>query len=176
MSEKNGVVGAVKHMKKSGALRVVIICVIAGALLLTVGSLGIFENKNDTPEQSQSEKSSYGSFLEYKDAMEAEIKGLCLSVSGISEVNVVVFFDSVGGSMYAQNSQSSNSTEKSEYVIIGSGSNSHALYLGESLPQLSGVGVVCRTGNSMSLRNELTALIAATYGLSMTRVYVAEAD
>jgi hypothetical protein len=61
-------------------------------------------------------------------------------------------------------------------VIIGSGSSAHALYLGESLPKLSGIGVVCNTGGSTEKRNELLLLLSNAYGLPMTRIYVSEGD
>ena len=75
--------------------------------------------------------------------------------------------------MYAQNTQF-GSSEKSEYVIIGSGSNAHALYLGESLPRISGIGVVCDTDGNGDKRNELMLLLSSIYGLSLTRVYICE--
>jgi hypothetical protein len=113
-------------------------------------------------------------FYDYKTALEEEIEALCSTVSGIGYVKAVTFFDEMGSSIYAQNSQSGNSQSKNEYVIIGSGSSSHALYLGESLPKLSGIGVVCNTGGSISRRNELIALLSAAYGIPMTRIYVTE--
>ena len=67
------------------------------------------------------------------------------------------------------------SSQKNEYVIIGSGSNAHALYLGESLPKLSGIGIVCNTGDSLTKRNEILSLLSAAYGIPMTRIYVTEA-
>lgn len=174
MQEKKEMVGAVKHMKKSGVLRIVIIGAIIGLLFLVLGSSGIFSQKEQ--EDDGETVSGYGSYLEYKVVIESEVEELCKNVCGVSQVSAVVFFDDVGGSKYAQNSQKGSYGEKNEYVIIGSGSNSHALYIGESLPEISGIGIVCRTGGSDSKRAELTALIATTYGLSMTRVYVCEAE
>lgn len=175
MPEKSQALGAIKHMNKSGILRVVIIGAVIGiALILIGGNLGLKSEKEENTEDA--EKSGYSEFLEYKEEIERELEGLCSSISGVSEVKAVVFFDDRGGSKYAQNNQSGGYGEKSEYVIIGSGSSSHALYLGEELPKICGIGVVCRTGNSESKRAELAVLISATYGLSMTRVYVSEAE
>ena len=96
-----------------------------------------------------------------------------MSVRGVKSVSAVVYFDGVGESVYAVNIQSGNS-EKTEYVVIGSGSNAHALYLGESLPRLVGIGVVCDTGGNVGVKNELAALLSAAYGLPLTRVHVIE--
>lgn len=176
-NEARDVMGTVAHMKKKGTLKIFIIILAIGALLLIIGSFILPE---EDEKQSEAEGEGGGEligFFEYKDLLEREIEGLCLSVSGVERVEAVVFFSEVGGSLYAQNTQSGGSgSDKSEYVIIGSGSNAHALYLGESLPTLSGIGIVCHTGGSMEKRNELLVLLSNAYGLPMTRIYVSEGD
>ena len=173
-SKTGEIVGTLGYMKKRGSLKILIIALVIGAILLLIGSVGLFEKQNAEAVGDGHESDKYTSFIEYKKGIEQEIKTVCESVSGISCISVVAVFDGMGESIYAQDTQSGNS-EKNEYVIIGSGSSSHALYLGESLPKLSGIGVVCRSDGETA-RNELTALLAATYGLSMTRIYVAKAD
>ena len=172
---KNGeIIGALTHMKKSGSLKIVVIGLVVGVGLLLIGGLGVFDGKDE--EESVGEDGGYIDYLEYKGMLEEEIEALCLSVSGVDSVSAVVFFDGVGGSMYAQNTQIGSTGEKSEYVIIGSGSSSHALYLGESLPTLSGIGVVCNTRGSLPKQNEIAMLLSSAYGLPLTRVYVSEGD
>lgn len=172
--KNNELLGALSHMKRNGSLKIVVIGLVLGLGLLIVGSLGIFDG--DDEEQTVEEERGYTDYLEYKKMLEEEIGQLCLSVSGVESVRAVVFFDGIGGSVYAQNTQSGSAGDRSEYVIIGSGSGSHALYLGESLPTLSGIGVVCRTGGSAERQSELAILLSSAYGLPLNRVYIAEAD
>lgn len=172
--KQNEVLGTINHMKKKGSLKLFITVLLVGALLLLIGMLGLFDGKDDGNSKNDGEEEKYSEFYEYKELMEDEIRSVCESVSGVESARAVVFFDGVGESRYAQNSQI-GSNEKTEYVIIGSGSSSHALYLGEALPKISGIGVVCRTGGNVSAKNELCALLAATYGIPMTRIYVTEA-
>ena len=167
----NEMIGAVNYMKKKGKLKIVALGFAVGVALLLLGSIA-FEKKETVIAESAA-TNSYEAFLEYKEGLRLEIEGLCRSVDGVGNVHAVVFFDGIGESVYAQNTQSGN-TEKSEYVVIGSGSSSHALYLGESLPKLSGIGVVCDTGGRDNVKNELAALLSAAYGLPLTRVYVSE--
>ncbi len=181
MAQNNQAAGDItktfSHMKKTGTLKLLLIVLLIGLVLFIVGSFAA--DKRDETSQGaegneQSGKESIG-FFEYKRMLEEEIEGICRRVSGVESVNAVVFFDEVGGSIYAQNSQTGNSSgEKTEYVIIGSGSNAHALYLGESLPALSGIGVVCDTGGNDGKKNELLSLLSNAYGLPMTRIYVIE--
>ena len=177
MAQKNAasdVLGTVAHMKKNGTLKILTVVLIIGAALLLVGSL-VFPNKDsDAGDSTDSALVERVDFYQYKQTLESEIESLCATVAGVGYVNAVTFFDGMGGSIYAQNSQSSANQDKSEYVIIGSGSNSHALYIGESLPELCGIGVVCNTGGDITKRNELVALLSAAYGLPMTRIYVTE--
>ena len=172
--KNNELIGALSHMKRSGSLKIVVIGLVLGLGLLVVGSLGIFDGGDE--EESVEEEGGYTDYLEYKEMLEEEIGQLCLSISGVDNVRAIVFFDGIGGSLYAQNTQSGSAGNKSEYVIIGSGSGSHALYLGESLPTLSGIGVVCRTGGNEEKRSELAILLSSAYGIPLNRIYVAEAD
>lgn len=167
------VVGVVNYMKKKGSFKVVAIGFIIGLALLLIGSLALGDGEEGGGEVSADAESSYEAFLEYKSALRQEIEGACLSVRGVRSAHAVVFFDGIGESIYAQNTQSGN-TEKNEYVIIGSGASSHALYLGESLPPLSGIGVICETGGSDAVKNEIAALLSAAYGLPLTRIYISE--
>ncbi|MBQ8408788.1 MAG: hypothetical protein IJY39_07990 [Clostridia bacterium] len=169
----NEVAGAVHHMKKNGMLKLIIIGFAVGIALLLIGSFGLSEKEGEQAGGDVEAQDRQVVFLQYKETVRREVEDVCRSVSGVKNATAVVFFDGLGGSIYAQNTQS-GSTDKCEYVIIGSGSNSHALYIGESLPQLSGIGVVCDTGGSASVRNEIAALLSATYGLPLTRVYVSE--
>ena len=172
MSQNSGIeVGQViGHMKKKGSFKVVLIGFALGLILLVLGSL--FFDDNGKTEESNVSRSSV-TLQAYKQELTLEIESLCLGVDRVKSVKAVVFFDGEGVSVYAQNIQDGN-TYKSEYVIIGSGSQSHALYLGESLPKLSGVGVVCDTGDDSRVRNEISLLISSVYGLPLTRVYVTE--
>ncbi len=176
-NETRDVMGTVAHMKKKGTLKLFIIVLSLGAALFIIGSILMPDkDKSDGADDPSSEGELIG-FFEYKKLIEDEVVGICSGVSGVDNVKAVVFFSGVGGSMYAQNSQSGNSgSEKNEYVIIGSGSNAHALYLGQSLPQISGIGIVCDTGGDQLKRNEIMMLLSSAYGLPLTRIYVSEAE
>ncbi len=175
-NDTRDVIGTVAHMKKNGTFKILLIALIAGGAMLILGSLFLSDNEQTGAAEGNGESLELIGFFEYKELLECEIEALCLNVYGVERAEAVVFFSNVGGSLYAQNTQSGNSgSDKSEYVIIGSGTNAHALYLGESLPTLSGIGIVCDTGGDQTKRNEILALLSSAYGLSMTRIYVSEA-
>lgn len=107
----------------------------------------------------------------YQNYLEKEIRTLCESVKGVSNVTVAVTLSGSFESVYATEWQGDNE----QYVIIGSGSSASALYLTRSAPSIAGIGIVCRGGGSDSVRNELIPLLAATYHVSSHRIYIAEA-
>lgn len=177
MAQKNAasdVVGTLAHMKKSGTLKILIIALVLGAALFVTGSIFFSDKEKDNAATGDdSAEGELIGFFEYKKFLENEIETLCMGVGGVRKVSAVVFFDDVGGSVYAQNTQSGGAAaQKQEYVIIGSGSGSHALYLGESLPTLSGIGIVCDTEGDEYVKNEIAALLSSAYGLPLTRIYV----
>ena len=176
MTNKNAasdVLGTFAYMKKNGVMKILVVVLVVGAVLLLIGSFALSDGEDAAPDAATNDTAGID-FYEYKRNLEEEIESLCSTVNGVGYVNAVTFFDGVGGSIYAQNTQNSANQSKNEYVIIGSGSNSHALYFGESLPTLTGIGVVCSTGGDITKRNELVALLSAAYGLPMTRIYVTE--
>ena len=172
MDQGNQMVGAMMHLKKKGRLRLVIIGFVVGIAMLLIGSVAFSEDEKKQEEDTQFPDRRQ-IFSEYKEELCLEVESICRSVSGVRSASAVVYFDGLGESIYAQNTQAGN-VEKSEYVIIGSGSGSHALYIGESLPPLSGIGVICETGGSDAVKNEIAALLSAAYGLPLTRIYVSE--
>ncbi len=163
--------GAVKHMKKSGALWVVICAFAVGIIALIIGSCLGNEEKKGSERVAEGSKEG---FEEYKRGLEEGIMRACEKVTGVGDVFVILDFKSSGETIYATNSNtSSDGGKREEYVIVGSGSNAEALYLGEKLPQLSGIGIVCYGGSiSAGQKNEIASLLSSAYGLPLTRIYV----
>ena len=162
------ITGAIKHMKKSGALRIVIFAFAAGIILLLIGS-GFF--KKDEKELSKTTVNN--GFEEYSSYLRESVSSICRSVSGAGEVYVMLNFEDSGELVYAQNKSGSGGDIRSEYVIVGSGSSASALYLGQKFPRLAGIGVVCLGGGDMRVKDEICSLLSSTFDLPLTRIYVA---
>ena len=163
--------GAVRHMKKSGALWIVIFAFAAGIIMLLIS--GGLKGEGDGEPVPNDYTYSADSFEAYKQELSKSIISICSRVSGSGEIYVILDFESSGEVIYAQNSNiSSDGDERYEYVVIGSGSNAEALYLGHKLPKLSGIGIVCSGGDDARVRDEISLLLASAYGLSLTRICV----
>lgn len=128
-----------------------------GLLLMIFGGSGGEEAKNG----------SEISVERYADALEADIARLCESVSGVSHVTVAVSLS--GGIEYVYATDS-----KGDPVTLG-GSSGGGLIVREKLPEIAGVGVVCRGGSDPEIQRRLISLIGAAYGVTSNRIFITEA-
>ena len=159
--------------EKKARMRLMLIVggALLGVLLLFIGSRGMKTNTQEETTAPPIYDPEKDEILLYREQLEEEIRTLCASVRGVDNVTVVAFLSGSFSSVYATEWKDGNE----EYVIIGSGSGASALYLSRATPELVGIGVVCRGGGSDVIREELTALLGATYHLSSNRIYVTEA-
>ncbi len=171
MDRGQDISGSVKHMKKSGALWIVLFAFGAGVIMLIIGS--IFSDKNRDDESSGTSYTyNREEFEAYRQELGRGIAGVCSKIAGC-EVEVLLNFETSGEVIYAQNTNTSYDGDKrQEYVIIGSGSNEEALYLGQKFPKLSGIGIISSGSISQARRDEICSFLSSAYGLPLTRIYV----
>ena len=158
------------NLKENGRLRLYLLlgCGLLGVLLILFGS---GEKKaQDSPTESPYSTST-DELVIYQDYLEARIKKLCESVSGVRNVTVVVTLSGSFESVYATEWPDGNE----EYVILGSGSSASPIYLSRSAPEIAGIGIVCSGGSNDTIRRELISLLSATFHISSNRIYITEA-
>jgi stage III sporulation protein AG len=163
------------NKNKSGKIIILFIAAMAGVLLLILG-VGFDNQSEDTAGTNIMLNESTESAKEYAREVETRISEICSEVNGVSNVSVAVTLSGGYTAVYAQNSQSSSSGYKNEFVLTGNGSSEKALLVGYSTPQISGVGIVCTGGGISEIRREIIALVSATYGIPSNKIYVAEAE
>lgn len=163
--------GALGYVKKNGKLKLLLTVVIIGTVLLMLGSVILpLKKGNDLSASDEENKTE-----RYVARLEDNISKLCSRVKGAGEVTVAVTVFGGFEYVYASDSKTSEDSDSTEYIKIGSGSSQQALYLTEKVPKISGVGIVCTGGGDERVRNELVLLISATYGISTNKIYVTEA-
>ena len=133
----------------------------AGVLLLLLGSGG-------APMEAETDSADVR-LAEYSAAVEKKLCELCSRVKGVSDVSVVVSFESGFESVYAKNE------DKGDLLVVGSGSSKSAVKVTEKPPVISGIGIVCRGGGDPTVQKKLLDLISAAYGVSSSKIYIAEA-
>ena len=142
-------------------------------LLLLLGVLLLFFS---TREQKSKEnvKESIEDLdpSKYAEMLEERIEELCNRVDGVSGAYAVVTLKGGYQAIYAQDSQSGSNSSKNQTVIVGSGSAEQAILKGYTYPEIAGVGIVCRGGDSYDVKNKIVSLISSTFNLSANKIFV----
>ncbi len=141
---------------------------ILGILLLLLS--GQVDKQTEVPTETTRYAPQEDELIIYQNYMEARVRELCESVEGVGNVTAVVTLSSGFESVYA--TEFKNGDE--QYVIVGSGSSAEALFLSRSMPQIAGIGVVCHGGSAVTVRQELTSLLCATFRIPSNRVYITQ--
>ena len=161
---------------KSLKIILIIFGVVLGVGLLLYGN---YAEKFNEKEANKDDESLQGASMDadaYAREAEERIASLCGNIRGVSNVRVAVTLSGGYNAVYAQNSQSGGSGYRNEFVLTGSGSSEAPLLVGYSVPQISGVGIVCKGGGDPKVRQEVISLVSATLGVSSNKIYVTESQ
>lgn len=128
-----------------------------GIFLLIVGGMG--------GESEAKTEIATPSAEEYCLTLEKRLEALCREVSGAGDVRVMITLSGGYGNIYETNS-------KGDPVTVGSGREENAVLALTETPKIVGVGIVATGAGKESVKNELMALVAATLGIGIHKIYV----
>jgi stage III sporulation protein AG len=160
----------VKSMKKSGKLAVALVGILLGGLLLFFGNRA-GKDTPDTAPNAPPETSAH-SAEDYRAELESRAKTLCAQVAGVGEVDVLITLSGGFEYVYAADTRSAAGGMTTSYVTVGSGSGESLVYITEKPPAIVGIGVVCAGGMDPTVRQEVTALLSAAFGIGSNKIYV----
>jgi stage III sporulation protein AG len=150
-------------------LILILVCVAVGIVMIALGSISANETEDSYEVFSSFENKDPS---EYASFVEAKVKEICSGVSGVGDVFVVVTLEGGYRTVYALNSQSTQSGYKSEIVLTGSGSSEKALVVGYEYPKISGIGIVAEGGNSSVVKQKIITLVSAAFDISTNKIEV----
>lgn len=159
----------VKSMKHSGKLVVALVASILGVILLVLGSRGGKKTETVAPPSSTQ---STPSAEEYRRGLETRMETLCGCVEGVGTVRVEVMLEGGYEYVYATDKKITSGGETTSFVILGRGDGESLVYLTERPPAIRGIGVVCTGGGDPAVRQEITSLLSATFGVGSNKIYV----
>ena len=154
--------GFFSFLKAKGRLPLVIGGLILGVLLLVIGGLG--EGKSESVE-ADTVALRVTELAEYEKKIEEELEDLCESVKGVSDVEVLVTFDTGYTVRYTEDGNKNPAS-------VGSGSSEEALFDTILPPEIAGVGIVCRGGGNATVQQALIELVSTALGIPTNRVFV----
>lgn len=164
-----------KNIIKNKYLKIIslLLCAALGILLILGGE--IFSSSDKEAKCSENSELMPDAD-EYARAVEERIIRLCSEVRGAGRVYAVVTLSGGYNAVYAQNSQSSGTGYRNEFVMSGGGSQKEALLIGYTPPIIAGIGIICTGGDKESVRCELVSLVSAAFGVSTNKIYVAASE
>lgn len=137
-----------------------------GILLLVIGSNSDKKEENVRESIEELDPSAYAEMLEER------VEELCNRVDGVSGAYAVVTLKGGYQAIYATDSQAGSSSSKNQTVVIGNGANEQAILQGYCYPEIAGIGIVCRGGDSYEVKNKIVSLISSTFDISANKIFV----
>ena len=157
--------GILDFLRAKGKLWLLLGGVIAGALLLLLGS-GVGTEGGTVAIEGESElRENAEDLAAYQKRLEGELEVLCESVAGVGQAEVMVSLGSGCRVVYVTD-------ENGELETTGTGSAQRAVYRTLQPPTVIGVGVVCKGGDNPHVQRALTDLLSTTLGITTNRVFV----
>ena len=152
---------------------------IKNLLPFIVGIVGVFIILFSGGVLSSSEKErsvENTDIIAYAEELEAKIKNLCESCDGVSHVTVLLTLEGGFEYEYAQNVEIDRNAygeeRREEYLVVGQGSSAHCVVLRQKIPEIAGVGIVCRGGDDDKIRGELITLISSALHIGANKIYI----
>ena len=159
-------------MKKTGKLAVAALVILLGVLLLVGGNTRFWERGEDDSVAASADGLMTRTTEEYRADLEARMEAICSRVAGVGAVEVIVTLESGYEYVYATDKKTTVGGESTSYITVGSGDDESLVYITERLPPVVGIGVVCTGGMDPTVRREVTALLAAAFGVGSNKIYV----
>ena len=149
-------------LKSRGRLWLLLGGILAGIFLIIMGST-LQEKENAATGSVHTEDME--SLQAYEQRLEKEVSALCADVAGVGQVRVMVQLSGGTRVLYATD-------EKGKPASVGSGSAEQALPSTVLLPEIAGVAIVCRGGDSPAVQQKLIELVSTALGIPSNRVAV----
>ena len=142
------------------------ILLIVGVVIIFMGKSG--EGKGEDVRSGIEELDP----SQYSEMLEERIEELCNRIEGVSGAYAVVTLKGGYQAIYATDSQSGNTASKNQTVVIGSGADEQAILQGYCYPEIAGVGIVCRGGDSYEVKNKIVSLVSSAFDISANKIFV----
>ena len=160
--------------------KLLVIFGVCGILLIFISSL--FSKNDDNTLQSS--EITYDT-EKYCQALEEDIKSIVTGITGDKKATVVITLESgirynyasvdetdTSNSSGTSTDQSSESKKQSYITIKTADGGEKALIVTEIMPQIRGVAIICKGGNSTEIAEKIKNAVTAALNITSKRVYI----
>lgn len=142
-----------------------------------LGVLLIFLSEVVPSGSSDDEQMKVNKEQVYADTKD-ELVHIIGKIEGVGKTEVMVTYDGTAEKVYAYDlSEQGTDTEtkrEEEHIILDKGNTEEGLPVREIFPRVNGIAVVCEGGGSPKVKNEITNMLKALYGISSNNISISE--
>ena len=143
---------------------------IIGLMLIIFGTFG--EKKEEKEDVSKNLKENV-STMEYIQALENKIGNIAEQITGSSNVRVIVSVSSGTEYIYVSNEKLGENSSSKEYITVRTESGADELILFKEIyPEVTGVSVACKGGDSPEIQAKLIAVISTSLNVGSNRICI----
>lgn len=154
------------------------------ALILLVGIIGIalIAFSSFTSPKKVDSTTSEEPKGEINDVSEQKLERFLSNISGVSNVSVMLTYDTSKQDVYAFDTEQNESTDsenkserkyKNEHIIVKTGSEEVGLKEKEIYPKVRGVAVICTGGENPIVKEQIISIISALFDINSNQISVA---
>ena len=150
-----------------------LILALAGIIGLMLIIFGTFGEKNDEKEDVVKNSKENISTLEYIQALENKIGNIAEQITGSGNVRVIVSVSSGTEYIYVSNEKLGENSSSKEYITVRTESGADELILFKEIyPEVTGVSVACKGGDSPEIQAKLIAVISTSLNVGSNRICI----
>ncbi len=177
------------HLSREALLRLVVIAGIIGIALIFISNLFNKQGKTDTKTVSAAEEFDTKQTEEYRETLSMELGNMVASIEGAGKTKLMLTLDGTVKNIYAtdkdlQHKESRQKTDKNDNadlldnekrtcIVVKTGDGSEqAITLGQSMPSVRGVLIVCEGGGNEEVSKRIKDAVSAALNISASRICV----
>ena len=150
-----------------------LILVAAGIVGLMLIIFGTFGEKQEEFEENSKNKKENMSTLEYIEALENKIGNIAEQITGSGNVRVIVSVSSGTEYIYVSDEKTGENSSSKEYVTVRTENGADELILFKEIyPEVTGVSVACKGGDSPEIQAKLIAVISTSLNVGSNRICI----
>ena len=169
--------------KKENILKITVIAGLAGIVLIFCSDFFGGREKEDTfAEVSESETYTVE---EYRQGLCEELGNMLASIEGVGKTKIMLTIDGTVRNIYAtdndiqqrETSSDKQSNEKQSCIVIRQNDGSEkALTIGQLMPKIKGVLVVCEGGDKEEVCIKVTEAVSAALDVTKSHICVSKLE
>lgn len=143
---------------------------IVGLMLILFGTFG---EKKEAQEEILKNSEKNVSTLEYIQALENKIGNIAEQITGSANVRVIVSVSSGTEYIYVSNEKRGENSSSKEYITVRTENGADELILFKEIyPEVTGVSVACKGGDSPEIQAKLIAVISTSLNVGSNRICI----